>query len=155
MKALRDGFGVPEQNLVFALRPGAVTLPFTLYSGSSGPGDRRSSKLSTQDERRGWRLEGDILPARGYCLDLAVWRLGGAAVPLRLVALARTGHELSRALAVLSEAVRNSWANAEDMERIRGYDVLSHVLREKAAAINVTCFEILFEMLGMNFRHPE
>jgi hypothetical protein len=29
------------------------------------------------------------------------------------------------------------------------------VLREKAALVNVTAFETLFEALGMNFRHPE
>jgi hypothetical protein len=153
MKALRDGLGVAESALVFAVSPGSVA------TSAAGP-ERRGSRLSLLEDapkarERGWRLEGDVVAARGFCLDLAVWRLGGAAVPLRLVQLARTGHELSRALGVLAESVRNSWANAADMERIRGYEILAHVLREKAALVNVTSFEILFEALGMNFRHPE
>jgi hypothetical protein len=155
VKALRDGLGIPESALVFSVSPGSVVAP-------ARPTDRRGSRLSLADDgagtrarERGWRLDGDVVLAAGFCLDLAVWRLGGAAVPLRLVVLARTGHELSRALGVLAESVRNSWANAEDMERIRGYEILAHVLREKAALVNVTAFETLFEALGMNFRHPE
>jgi hypothetical protein len=174
MKALRDGLGVPESAIVFAVSPGSVTLPAQGVSGSfmgierrpslgrlnsslgrSASDDSRVSLTGTGSRDKGWRVEGDVIPCSGYCLDLAVWRMGGAALPLRLVALARSTHELSRALGVLAESLRNSWANSEDMERMRGYDVLSRVLRDKAGLVNVTSFEIMFEMLGLNFRALE
>jgi hypothetical protein len=33
-------------------------------------------------------MSGDIVRVPAYCLDLAVWKLGGAAVPMRLVQMA-------------------------------------------------------------------
>ena len=82
-------------------------------------------------------------------------------------------HELSRALSILTDGLRNSWQNSEDMEQLRehpftllrlralfecsvgGYDVLNHLLRSKAHLINMTGFETLFEFLGLNFRSTE
>ena len=79
---------------------------------------------------------------------------------------------MSRALGVLTDGLRNSWQNSEDMERLRkprcsdhkryltsfptgGYDILADTLRRKCQLINMTGFETLFEFLGMNFRSPE
>jgi hypothetical protein len=114
---------------------------------------------------------GDVLTVCCQPLDLAVWRIGGAALLLRLVALAQTPHELSRALSVFSDCLRNSWQNSDDMERLReyrmckiltvvdfridGYDVLASTLRARSHLINMTSFETLFEFLGLNFRSPE
>lgn len=82
-------------------------------------------------------------------------------------------HELSRALGILTDGLRNSWQNSEDMEQLRGfpsafpclrarpeciaggYDILGHLLRSKANLINMTGFETLFEFLGLNFRSTE
>ncbi|KAG1874893.1 beach-domain-containing protein [Suillus subluteus] len=88
-------------------------------------------------------------------MDLAVWKIGGAALLLRLVALAQTPHELSRALSVFSDCLRNSWQNSDDMEKLHGYDVLASTLRARSHLINMTSFEILFEFLGLNFRSPD
>ena len=48
-----------------------------------------------------------------------MWEIGGAAVALRLVQLAQNQHEVSRALGVLTDGLRNSWQNSEDMEQMR------------------------------------
>jgi hypothetical protein len=155
VKALEAGLNVPEHAIVFAVNPATIR-PFDddadLRADDEAPW---AAVAPPKAERGSWRREGDVVAARAYCLDLAVWRLGGAAVPLRLVQLARGAHELSRALGILAESVRTSWQNAEDAERLRAYDVLAGMLRTKAALINVTAFEILFELLGMNFRNPE
>jgi hypothetical protein len=116
-------------------------------------------------------IRGDVLTVCCQPLDLAVWRIGGAALLLRLVALAQTPHELSRALSIFSDCLRNSWQNSDDMERLRecrmckiltavdfridGYDVLASTLRARSHLINMTSFETLFEFLGLNFRSPE
>ena len=73
----------------------------------------------------------------------------------------------------MTDGLRNSWQNSEDMERLRtfscyvfvpsvthdlykgGYDVLADILRKKCHLINMTGFETLFEFMGMNFRSPE
>ncbi|KAJ3536167.1 hypothetical protein NM688_g6872 [Phlebia brevispora] len=81
--------------------------------------------------------------------------LGGAAVPLRLVQLANTAHGLSRTLGILAGGLRNCWQNSEDMERLRGYEILADILRRKSDLINLTSFEILFEFLGLSFRSPD
>jgi hypothetical protein len=82
----------------------------------------------------------------------------------------QTPHELSRTLGILTDGLRNSWQNSEDMERMRtsmslpncrvlnytgGYEILSEILRNKSGLINMTSYETLFEFLGMDFKTPE
>ncbi|KAG6865428.1 hypothetical protein C0991_002666 [Blastosporella zonata] len=69
--------------------------------------------------------------------------------------ISQTQHEVSRALGVFVDGLKNSWQNSEDMERLRGYEILADILRSKAQLINVTGFETLFEFLGMNFRFSD
>jgi hypothetical protein len=123
------------------------------------------------DKKSGLVTQGDVLTVRCQPLDLAVWKIGGAAVLLRLIALTQTSHELSRALSVFADCLRNCWQNSDDMERLReykmcelvivvnffldGYDILASMLRARSHLINMTSFETLFEFLGLNFRTPE
>ncbi|KAF8652783.1 hypothetical protein AX16_004175 [Volvariella volvacea WC 439] len=116
--------------------------------GGGAGGGKKGSGLEV-------RMEGDAFAVQASCLDQALWKIGGAAVALRLVQLANTPHELSRALGILTDGLKNSWQNSEDMERLRGYDVLGDMLRAKSQLINMTGYETLFEFLGMNFRTPE
>jgi hypothetical protein len=78
-------------------------------------------------------------------------------------------------LGVLTDGLKNSWQNSEDMERLResispcgtqihlivvimgagGYEILADILRGKSQMINISGFETLFEFLGLNFRSPE
>ncbi|OBZ78370.1 Beige 1 [Grifola frondosa] len=137
VNSIKNGLGISESAILFAVSPAS------LFGGDS------------ESAVPGLTLEGDIVTARCNCLDLAMWKIGGAAVPLRLVQLANNPHELSRALGILTDGLRNSWQNSEDMERLRGYDILADLLRSKSQLINMTGFETLFEFLGMNFRSPD
>ncbi|KAH9042628.1 beach-domain-containing protein [Lactarius pseudohatsudake] len=86
---------------------------------------------------------GNVHATKAFCIDTAMWEIGG------------TPHELSRTLGILTDGLRNSWQNSEDMERMRGYEILSDILRNKSELINMTSYETLFEFLGMNFKTPE
>ncbi|KAL0063705.1 Beige protein-like 1 [Marasmius tenuissimus] len=154
IKAIRDGLGLAESHIVFSLsalncmNPGPVT---TLAALGNGPGSGASVSLMVKE----FKVEGDVYAVKAACLDMALWKLGGTAVTLRLVQAASTPHELSRALAILSDGIKNSWRNSEDMERLRGFEILGDILRHKAQIINMTSFETLFEFMGISFRSPE
>ncbi|KAG5335279.1 hypothetical protein C0989_001571 [Termitomyces sp. Mn162] len=143
LKAVKNGFGIPENVISFAVSP--------LNARQSGPGMSVPINGFTKE----FKSKGDVFVVKAACLDTALWKIGGAAVALRLVQVANTQHEVSRALGVLSDGLRNSWQNSEDMEKLRGYEVLADILRSKAQLINVTGFETVFEFLGMNFRCPD
>ncbi|KAF8962103.1 beach-domain-containing protein [Flammula alnicola] len=135
VKALREGMpsvGLKEETVLFVVAPGEF---------SWGVVDAR--------------LSGDVFVVKAESLDVALWKIGGAAVGLRLVQLASTSHELSRTLGILTDGLKNSWQNSEDMERLRGYEILADILSSKAQLINLTAFETLFEFLGINFNSPE
>ncbi|KAJ8072576.1 beige protein-like 1 [Marasmius tenuissimus] len=154
IKTIRDGLGLAESHVVFSLsalncmNPGPVT---TLAALGNGPGSGASASLMVKE----FKVEGDVYAVKAACLDMALWKLGGTAVTLRLVQAASTPHELSRALAILSDGIKNSWRNSEDIERLRGFEILGDILRHKAQIINMTSFETLFEFMGISFRSPE
>lgn len=144
VRAIKDGIGIDEASVVFSLVP-------SIFWDKS---DSQDTPVERSVMGR-FARQGDVLPMKAYCVDNAVWKIGGAAVPLRLVQLAGSAHELSRTLGILTDGLRNSWQNSEDMERIRGYEILSSILRSKSELINMTGFETLFEFMGMNFRSPD
>ncbi|KAJ3905440.1 hypothetical protein F5879DRAFT_742889 [Lentinula edodes] len=124
----------------------------------SGYGNGQKSAHGTgngEPSSKDFVVNGDVFVMKANCFDNALWRLGGAAVALRLVQVAKTPHELSRALGVVTDGMKNSWQNSEDIERLRGYDILADTLRSKADIINMTSFETIFEFLGLNFRSPD
>ncbi|KAH9896772.1 beach-domain-containing protein [Cubamyces lactineus] len=138
INSFKHGVGLSEANIVFSLSPAT-----TLFE------DKNTGELNDA------AMDGDVFVARCNGLDLAMWEIGGAAVSLRLVQLANNPHEVSRALGILTDGLRNSWQNSEDMERLQGYDILAEILRKKCQLINMTGFETLFEFLGMNFKSPD
>ena len=157
LKALREGMqaiGVREESVLFGLAPagfgwgvdstGASSQESQALGGS--PVSRRASGNWTDHEKEKppgeqVRLSGDVFVVKAESLDVALWKIGGAAVALRLVSLGevrggitnlipcanffscflkyQTPHELSRSLAILSDGLKNSWQNSEDMERMR------------------------------------
>ncbi|TFK55260.1 beach-domain-containing protein [Heliocybe sulcata] len=148
LKTIKGSPLVSEQSIIFALHTANLR---TDGNDKGQEHEHTVSPLMTQP-RREFRAVGDARVIKVHTLDEAMWRIGGASIALRLIQLAKTPHEVSRALGILTEGLRNSWQNSEDMERLRGYDVLGDILRSKNALINVTGYEILFEFLGMNFR---
>ncbi|KAJ7454045.1 beach-domain-containing protein [Mycena galericulata] len=144
MKVVRDGLGIAEASIIFSLSP-----------LSCSPNDTEAAVVPANGSKREFKIGGDVFVVKAACLDMSLWKIGGAAVPLRLLQVANTPHEVSRALGVLVDGLRNSWQNSEDMERLRGYEILASVLRPKAQMVNMTGFETIFEFLGFNFRSPE
>ncbi|KAF9466003.1 hypothetical protein BDZ94DRAFT_1252774 [Collybia nuda] len=143
IKAVKDGLGIPESAIQFS------------FSTPRSQGSTVNTSIPINGSTREFKFEGDIFAVKAMCLDMALWKIGGAALALRLVQLANTPHEISRALGVLTDGLKNSWQNSEDMERLRGYEILADILRGKSQMINITGFETLFEFLGLNFRFPE
>ncbi|EPQ51421.1 beach-domain-containing protein [Gloeophyllum trabeum ATCC 11539] len=150
LKAIKGSAAIGEQAMVFALHRSNVCLE----DAEDVLDEEGSLEMARAGNlRRGFRGRGDVRAIEAHTLDVAMWRIGGPSLALKLIQLASNPHEVSRALGVLTEGLRNSWQNSEDMERLRGYDVLGDILRAKSELINVTGFEILFEFLGMNFRN--
>ena len=136
MKVVKNGVGIAESHLVFSFaaedcNDGGVPTPIPirgqLRTKAQQQHARRASKGSFNSlsiEVDGWKLgeleaQGDVFVVKAACLDSALWKIGGAAVGLRLLQLAKTPHELSRSLGILVDGLKNSWQNSEDMERLR------------------------------------
>ncbi len=104
INSFKNGLHISESSIIFAISPAT-----TLFENKE-TGDLNDAAM-----------ESDVFLAQCNGLDLAMWEIGGAAVALRLVQLAQNAHELSRALGVLTDGLRNSWQNSEDMEQLREY----------------------------------
>lgn len=64
MTVVKEGLGIPESSIFFWVSP---------YSSM---------------KREDWEIEGDVFVVKAASLDMALWRIGGAAVALRLVQVA-------------------------------------------------------------------
>ena len=102
INSFKNGLGVNEASIIFSVSPSTTRLE-----------NKETGELNDA------ALDKDVFIARCNGLDLAMWEIGGAAVALRLVQLAQNQHEVSRALGVLTDGLRNSWQNSEDMEQMR------------------------------------
>jgi hypothetical protein len=96
VKAVRDGLGVAESSIVFIMSPSSVRdeLRKNASKTVSLPSTPSSAFFLTQAQtpiRNGIEQKGDIFPASALCLDMALWKVGGAAVALRLVQIANVG----------------------------------------------------------------
>ena len=80
LKILKSGVGFNEDSVVFLLKPSTLTeeekFPDTPWDEPTQPPADR------------WKRQGDIMHVESHGFDYAVWKLGGAAVYLRLVQLA-------------------------------------------------------------------
>lgn len=106
LKALKEGMpsmGLKDDSLVFVVAPDEFEWGIDGAGGSSdsssqedvqGPGGRRYSTSSLNSNGLGTRsgseatLVGDVFVVKSESLDVALWKIGGAAVGLRLVQLA-------------------------------------------------------------------
>ncbi|KAJ1300253.1 hypothetical protein OPQ81_005082 [Rhizoctonia solani] len=121
------------------------------------PGERRVLNCVAEKEQRGagWAsVRGDVVKCEVVGTDEALRRVGGAAVGLGFVQRAETTEMLHESVCVLLNAVRTNWRVLEDMESLSGYEVLAHLLYEKAGLISVDIFNSLFEFLGLDFKTP-
>lgn len=63
IKVVKDGLGVTESSITFSVSPHSST-------------------------HRDFKMDGDVFVVKAACLDMALWKIGGAAVALRLVQVA-------------------------------------------------------------------
>ncbi len=117
INSFKNGLGISESSIIFAVSPAT-----TLFENTEAGELNDAAK------------DHDIFLARCNGLDLAMWEIGGAAVALRLVQLAQNPHELSRALGILTDGLRNSWQNSEDMEQLReliSWQIIAYSLAQR------------------------
>ncbi len=82
-------------------------------------------------------------------LDEVVWKLGGCAVLLKLIADAKSTATLAKTLNLFLELVSRSWRLSEDVERCQGYEVLGLLLGEKSHLFNAEIVSTLFSAMGI------
>jgi hypothetical protein len=70
VKAINDGVGIEEASVVFSFTPAAYIA-------------RAEGALSR------FTRDGNVYATRAYCVDTAMWEIGGVAVALRLIQLAK------------------------------------------------------------------
>ena len=90
VKALKRGMGIPEISVIFT------------FSAAGAPGWGQDKGVGVRCGNGGLdgEIEGDVFTVKAECLDVALWKIGGAAVVLRLVQLATVSlfHFLNRRL---------------------------------------------------------
>lgn len=106
MKALKEGLGIAENHINWAVSTvgaktsGEVQILKIMGTqagstaanggagGSKGAGHGQAGHGTGRELGREVLVEGDVLVVKAKCLDMALWKIGGAAVALRLVQLA-------------------------------------------------------------------
>ena len=73
VKAINNGIGIEEASVVFSFSPAA-------YMPHAG-GALTTLSLFAKD--------GNVHPTKAYCIDTAMWEIGGVSVALRLIQLAK------------------------------------------------------------------
>jgi hypothetical protein len=96
MKAVKRGLGIDESSIIFAISPSSLRdqnregalKPLSL---PSTPSNAFFMSLAQKPIRSAIEQKGDIVVAYASCLDSALWKVGGAAVVLRLIQVANVG----------------------------------------------------------------
>lgn len=78
---IKNGLGISPESVFFVLTPSLLNMELSATT----------DQLDILQSNEGSRiiLEGDVVIVRSISLDLSMWRLGGAALPLRLIQLAQ------------------------------------------------------------------
>ena len=174
VKAINDGIGIEEAFVVFSFSPAAY-LPstdgaLTTLSRFTKDGNVHTTKAHCVDTAM-WEIGGVAVPLRLIQLS-----------KVRLVYVFRESSQWS--CTDTARTLSNTWYTNRRVEKqlaelrghgtyayviihirtptvvglwnsIGGYEILSEILRNKSALINMTSYETLFEFLGMNFKTPE
>ncbi|GHJ86512.1 hypothetical protein NliqN6_2914 [Naganishia liquefaciens] len=157
IKAIKQGHIFPEEEILLSYAANNSSQSRGMASESkiqnaAFPSANRSAE-SLKSQASG---AGDISAHTPLFLDEAMFIAGGPAIALKIVELASTPEELLSAISLLVESVRESWKASEEIERMRGYDILAGLLRLKLQdCMTVPVFKTLYQFLGINFDKPE
>lgn len=89
LKILKSGVGFNEDSVLFLLKPSLLAEDDGKFSDA--PRDEPVQVSAGQ-----WKRQGDVIQVESHGFDYAVWKLGGAAVYLRLVQLANVSLHVAR-----------------------------------------------------------
>lgn len=78
---IKNGLGINPDAIFFVLTPSVCNMHVS----------ESTDQLDILQNDRGLRviLDGDVITVRNVSLDLSMWRLGGSALPLQLIQLAK------------------------------------------------------------------
>jgi hypothetical protein len=88
LKILKSGVGFNGDSVLFLLKPSTLTEDDKFFDA---PRDE-----PTQVSAGRWKRQGDVMKVESHGFDYAVWKLGGAAIYLRLVQLASVRLHVAR-----------------------------------------------------------
>lgn len=83
MKVVKEGLGIDESSIVFSISPYGLR-----DESKDSPATPPNGYSRDQPSHPGFKVYGDVFLAKSACLDMALWKIGGAAVTLRLVQIA-------------------------------------------------------------------
>ncbi|BEI85638.1 hypothetical protein CcaverHIS002_0510390 [Cutaneotrichosporon cavernicola] len=155
VRAISSGPAIPEDNIMLSLSAADV-----LPSQSGEEEGVLNGAVPHISRARDFtyaraHLVGSIFPYAMSDMDVVAGSAGGGVLVLKLVDLASTPDELRTTLGVLWDMLRYSWAASEEMERIRGYDLLAAILRPKMGAlVDTQCAEGILAFLGIDINDP-
>jgi hypothetical protein len=78
LKAIKEGMALSESSILFSITP-------LHWLDQSCRTVRTNANGSSRDCPNIFKIEGDVLAVKVSCLDISLWKIGGAAVALRLV----------------------------------------------------------------------
>ncbi|CAA2996784.1 BEACH domain-containing protein lvsA [Olea europaea subsp. europaea] len=103
------------------------------------------------------RLLGDIYVGKHCVIGDTIHSIGGMAVVLALVEAAETRDMLHMALTLLASAIQQNPHNVRDMQKYRGYHLLSLFLHRKMSLFDMQSLEIFFQIAACeaSFSEPK
>ena len=162
---------IPEERLYFVVNA-ANTATFDRSGAGSGRHSSASATASDPSKRSGSRVVlNQAVPlnreavtasygvAKTYGepvllvprpLDEMIWKLGGCAILLKFISDAETPNSLAKTLRLFLELISRSWRLSEDVERCKGYEVLSSLLHTKGHLFNDEIVASLFGAMGID-----
>ncbi|KAK4689020.1 hypothetical protein P7C73_g1097, partial [Tremellales sp. Uapishka_1] len=149
VKAIRNGPAVPEETVLTALSAKDAFGDSVINAAVPHPFRARQLSHGTA------KMVGHVFPFHSKSLDESVMTVGGGTIILKLIDLAQTSEELLATLVILKDMLKDSWSASEEMERIRGFDLLAAILRPKMAKImDVSSLKVIMSMLGIHMDRP-
>ncbi|KAL2554423.1 Beige/BEACH domain [Forsythia ovata] len=103
------------------------------------------------------RLLGDVYVCKHCVIGDAIRPIGGMAVVLALVEASETRDMLHMALTLLASALHQNPQNVRDMQKYRGYHLLSLFLHRKMSLFDMQSLEIFFQIAACeaSFSEPK
>ncbi|KAJ9079825.1 beige protein-like 1 [Entomophthora muscae] len=128
-----SGCLVTRDKLVVSLRPRDLVFRNDTSQKLGAPNQRhfRLEFAIESEDGIAWLSQGMAVALSPH-LSLDLWKVGGCGLMLKLVADAYDAASLKRALSILALAMRNNPCFGAEMVRIKGYDILGFLLKNKA-----------------------